>query len=487
MQRKFLSGLFLMVLLNVLIKPVAIFGIDAEIQNRVGAADYGIYFSLLNFSFLFNILMDIGINNFTTKSVAQYPRAALSYFGKILVFRFMLFILYALVTISLAVVLGWETFEVYLLSFLVLNQFFVVLIAYARSHFGGLLMFKTDAIINVLDRFLLIIFCGILLYAPVTDTPFKIEWFVWIQTACYGTTCIVALSILLRKIGMPKLRYKRLFSYALLRKSFPYALLILLMMLYTRVDSVMIERIHPNGKSQAGFYAQGFRLLDAFFMFAMIFSNLLFPLFSKMLAQRDNIVPLLNMAGKLLVGGAFGLAIVCFFHPYEILDLIYENDVFESSTSFQLIMMAFVGMCTSLIFGTLLTANGSLKFLNTVSAIGILVNIGINAFLIPEYGANGAAFATLVTQTVVSLTQVVYVLFSFHLKPKLTIVVQFVLYLIAVTSLNYWFPVDSNWSLLGVALLSAGLLPVFRLIDFRELKSLFLSRTEKDLTDDEIN
>ena len=95
-----------MVLLNLLVKPIAIFGIDAAVQNRVPAEDYGIYFSLLNFSFLFNILLDLGINNFTTKNVAQYPEMASKYLGKVLGFRFILFILYAVVTYTVALVLN---------------------------------------------------------------------------------------------------------------------------------------------------------------------------------------------------------------------------------------------------------------------------------------------------------------------------------------------------------------------------------------------
>ena len=35
MQKKFISNLALMVLLNLLVKPIAIFGIDAAVQNRV--------------------------------------------------------------------------------------------------------------------------------------------------------------------------------------------------------------------------------------------------------------------------------------------------------------------------------------------------------------------------------------------------------------------------------------------------------------------
>ena len=86
MQKKFVSNLILIVLLNLLVKPLAIFGIDAEVQNEVGAEQFGIYFSLLNFSFLFNILLDFGINNFTTKNVAQHPKIASKYFNSQLSF-----------------------------------------------------------------------------------------------------------------------------------------------------------------------------------------------------------------------------------------------------------------------------------------------------------------------------------------------------------------------------------------------------------------
>ncbi len=303
MQRKFLSGLALMLVLNLLIKPIAIFGIDAEIQNRVGQEQYGIYFSLLSFSFLFNILLDFGINNYTTKHVAQYPKVAVSYLGKILTLRFVLFVLYAVVSYGLALILGWGKFEIYLLSFMVLNQFFVTLIGFARSYFNGLLMFKTEAFLSVLDRLLVIILCGALLYLPLSPETFQIEWFLWIQTICYGIAVLVAFGLLLRQTGKPKIVFRRQFSFALVRKSMPYALLILLMMIYTRVDSVMIERLHNDGPQQAGFYAQGFRLFDALFMFATLFTGLLYPIFSQLIIQKRDFKPLLASATKLLIGG----------------------------------------------------------------------------------------------------------------------------------------------------------------------------------------
>lgn len=481
MQRKFLSGLALMLVLNLLIKPIAIFGIDAEVQNRVGSEQYGIYFSLLSFSFLFNILLDFGISNYTTKHVAQYPQVAVSYLGKILVLRIVLFVLYASVSYTIALILGWGSFEIYLLSFMVINQLFVALIAFARSYFNGMLMFKTEAFLSILDRLLLIVFCGVLLYLPLTKTSFKIEWFLWIQTLCYGLAVIVAFGLLLRKTGVPKLVFKTRFSIILIRKSLPYALLILLMMIYTRLDSVMIERLHDHGKMEAGFYAQGFRLFDALFMFAMIFTGLLYPIFSQQIVQKKDFRPLLLSAAKLLLGGTMALGIIAYFNAEIILSWIYDHDIVSSVVPFQWLMLGFVGMAANLLFGTLLTANGSLKFLNSVSVIGILLNFGMNAFLIPEYGASGAAFATLITQGAVSGVQIIYCMIHFSFKLSMLPILQFLGFISFVWTLCYFIHVDSIWLFLAVSAASFIGMFIFGLIDFKQLKAIIVTKGKEEI------
>ena len=106
MQKKFLSNLLLIVVLNLLVKPFYLLGIDAEVQNRVGEAVYGNYFSLLNFSFLLNILLDLGLTNYNARNIAQHPQQITNHFGKILAIRFSLFFLYALATIAFAGIIG---------------------------------------------------------------------------------------------------------------------------------------------------------------------------------------------------------------------------------------------------------------------------------------------------------------------------------------------------------------------------------------------
>jgi len=474
MQQKFLSNLVLLLLLNLVIKPVAIFGIDATVQNQVGSEAYGLYFSLLNFTFLFNILLDLGINNFTTKNVAQYPGLMTKYMGRIAGLRLVLFVLYAVFTLILASVLGYPP-EVYpVLSILITQQFLIAMIAYFRSYLSGMLLFRLDALLSVLDRFLLILLCGAVFFFTLPGNAFKLEYFIWIQFISYILSFLVGLMLVVRHIGTSKIRFHRPISFLIIRQSIPYALLIVLMMLYTRVDSVMLERMLDDGAVQSGIYAQGFRLIDAFFMFAMLFSNLLLPIFSRMIGLKENVKELFSLSSKLLIWGSIALASFCFWNAHEVLDLIYTNDIEKSVPPFQLLMLTFVAMCIILIFGTYLTALGEMKTLNTIAFIGLIVNVGVNLYLIPRWGVWGAAVSTLMAQSVVAVSQLYIVAKRLKLNWQFADAGVFMLFVAVCFSIGWLGILYNIHILLQMGVLIACLL-LFKVINIRLFSSILFA------------
>ena len=78
-------------------------------------------------------------------------------------------------------------------------------------------------------------------------------------------------------------------------------------------------------------------------------------------------------------------------------------------------------------FGTLITASGNMKLLNKIAFASLLLNIGLNFVLIPEYGAWGAALASLITQSFSGAFQVVFAVHLFKLKVNLIGVLRFIL------------------------------------------------------------
>jgi len=474
MQKKFLSNLFLIVLLNLLVKPFYILGIDAEVQNRVGEEVYGNYFALLNFTFLLNILLDMGISNYNTRTISQHPQLIAKNFYKILSLRFSLFLLYASFTLMLGLVVGYSGNEFYLLCILMVNQFFVAIIQFARSNFSGLLLFKTDAFISILDRSLLIMFCSVLLWTNWLGAEFKIEWFVYAQTLAYSLTAIISIALLYSKIGQLKFDFKKSFNAAMIKQSAPYALLILLMMMYSRMDAVMLERLLPNGDAQAGIYAQGYRYLDAVNMFALLFAGLLLPIFAQLIRKKESVEEMLNTSFRILVGASCIVALTAFLFKHELLALRYTNVTEVSATTFGYLILSFIPISITYIFGTLLTANGSLKKLNWMAFAGLILNLILNFIFIHLWQAEGAAIVTLITQSAMAVVQILLVYNEFKMKVNLKLYTSFLALIILMMAiyfaLNQFSQLPQIASLLilfSAGIVAAVILKLFRLSDIK--------------------
>ena len=68
-------------------------------------------------------------------------------------------------------------------------------------------------------------------------------------------------------------------------------------------------------------------------------------------------------------------------------------------------MGSFFCLSTTYVFGTLLTANGSLKQLNLVAASGVVINILLNLIVIPRFQSVGAACTSLFVQATTAFLQ----------------------------------------------------------------------------------
>ena len=481
LRRKFFTNLTLLIFLNLLVKPFWIFGIDRVVQNSVGAEEYGLYFSLFNFSLLLNILLDLGITNYNNRNIAQHNHLLSKSLSNIVGLKFLLAFIYALLTLLIAVFIGYSSRQFYILLFLILNQFISSFILYLRANLSGLHLFKTDSFISVLDRTLMIILCGFLLWSKWIKTEFRIEWFVYAQTVSYSLTLFVTTIIVYGKTEFSKLNLERKYFIAILKKSYPFAVLALLMMFYYRIDSVMLERMLPNGKEQAGIYAQGYRILDALTMFAFLYAGLLLPMFSKMIKQKESINKLTLFSFLLLIVPTIGISLAAFFYKVEIMDVLYKHHVTSSSTILGILLLCFIGISVSYIFGTLLTANGNLKELNIIAASSVTLNIILNIILIPRYFAIGSAVASLITQSISAIAQFIVAKKVFNFRFKANILIKLILFVVGVyfvSSLS--ISLDYYWifKLIGILLITLTLAFVLRLLHLKMIINLLFNGNE---------
>lgn len=416
MQQKFLSNLFFLVVVNLLVKPFYVLGIDRAVQNEVGAEAYGSYFALFNLSLILNIFLDLGITNYNNRNISQHGHLLGKYFTRIVALRLVLAVGYAVLCLVVGLLFGYTSVQMGMLGLLCFNQFLQSFVLFLRSNVAGLQLFRIDSLLSVLDRALLIVGCGVLLWGGVRTGPFRIEWFVQLQTIVLGVTCVAAMAVVVRHGGPFHMKWNGRIFRVILKQSLPFALLILLMGIYGRVDSVMIERLLPDGDLQAGIYAQAFRLLDAANMIGYLFAVLLLPMFARMLKQREDVRPLALLGAKMLLLPAFALALVGHWHGQATMSLLYDSHAEASGKVLSLLLFSFVPMAGTYIYGTLLTANGSLRQLNMIALTGVVASVVINIVLIPRWGPQGAAMACLITQVLTFVLQFALAVRTFKMR-----------------------------------------------------------------------
>lgn len=431
MQKKLLSGLFWLLLANLIVKPLWILGIEVGVQNAVGNSAYGFYFSIFNLAYIFNILLDLGITNFNTRNIAQHPQLITKHLSGILSIKLLLFVFYLIVTFTVGALMGYGSDEFRLLAWLTVAQFLNSFILYLRSNFEGLLLFKWDSLFSVLDRVLMILICGFLLWAPkfsIFNLQFTIYHFVYAQVAAYALTAFLALVVIAHKAKFRRLQWNWRFFLVILRKSAPFALLVLLMASYNRIDPILLRSLASD--ADAGIYAGAFRLLDALTMVCYLVSVPLLPIFSKLckdqksaptnsslIIHHSSLQDTLRLIFWPLMLFAMGTAMACALFAEPLMNLLYPGRGALYVPAFRVVIFGLIPIAITYIFGTLLTAGGHLRQLNIFAATTLVLNIVVNLLLIPHFGAEGSAWASLTAQSFMALAQLLLAIRLFHLPP----------------------------------------------------------------------
>ena len=399
MKKAFTLNIALVILLNLLIKPFYIFGVDRTVQNVLGPDVYGGYYAaLLSFVYLFQIINDFGIQNYTAQHISKHPKLLAKYFPQFLTLKGALALVYLVAVTIGGVAFGFRGALIPIILMLAFNQIIISYLFYLRANIAAIGRYRTDSILSVLDKAWMILICGICLWGLPHRIHFTIYWFIGAQTASLLLTVLVALLVLWPHLRGLKFRISKPTLMVILKQSLPYALVLFLSTIYTRMDSVMIKRMLPDGDYQAGVYAAAFRLLETANMFAYLFAALLLPMFARMFRERKPIRGLFELSVGILWSGGIGLTLMVMLFRQEIMTLLYTHTTPYWGQLLGMLMLGFAASAISYILGALLLAKGEVRRVNYLYLAGALLNVALNLWWIPQWKAYGAARATFLTQ-----------------------------------------------------------------------------------------
>ena len=478
MKKEFFVNILLLILVNALVKPAYLFGVDRQVQVLVGTEAFGYYANLFNFTLILQFVNDFGLQPLMNRMAGQDPDRARASYREVMGLRMILAAVYLLVTLLFAWLWFGPDMSTGLLLRLAVNQILISTILFLRASISGLGLYRTDSLLSVLDRLFLLLVCPAFLYAEALKPYVTISWFVDMQTLSLILCVLVCFGILVRH----RFHFRPLVpgwqkGREILRAGFPFAMVYLTYAALTKSDSIWLVRLLENGSEKAGEFTASMRLYEAASMISLAFATLLMSMFSRNHRDPEKIMVLLKSSLALLLLISVSLSGTVFFLSERINHFLYPAATAEWNQLLSLVMFGFIPASINFIFGAYFQALQRERELWWMYGSMLVLSVILNLIFVPTYQALGSACIFGGLQLILLIVQVVksglnHRDFNALIRSSLV----FCLSLGSLTLISVGFSGWSDWSrvivFLAIVLVMALVSGLFKISDWNGMVKL---------------
>ena len=359
--------------------------------------EMGEFFFAASLASLFVLITELGVNTHLTREVATKPESAIDYFSEVISLRLPLFVSYFFILNCFTFIFKPDIFVIVLLTsiYVLLDEFYYSL----GALFLGLKRVANNAIAGISSRVLLV---GSLLII------ISLKGGLTAIITCYILASIFLVGIafvLLHKnrIGRLRLIWSWNSARKVLRISFPFFLLAVLGIIHFKVDTLMLGFMRSY--SEVATYEAAYRLLEASRFVTRPIAMIFFPICSEM-AARENWLQIQTLLRKLLmIIGALGAAIttVIVITAGFVITLAFGSEYTESISVLRVLFLS-VPMLYIASVSSLLAKSMRLEVkIVKIMIVCVVINIVLNSIGIPLWGPIGAAWTTMISETILAV------------------------------------------------------------------------------------
>lgn len=360
--------------------------------SNYGTLNYGL--SLIN---IFSAITKLGLENIIVKKFVDEEENNGKILGTSLVLRLISsFLSIIMITILVFILKADDTVTIVVT---LLQSVSLIFQAYELIEFWfqSKLKSKYVSIAKSISYFIVASYKVILLI-----TNKSVEWFAIANTLDYGIILLIIM-IMYKKNNGQKLKFDKKVAKDLLKNSYHFILSGLIVTLYTQMDKIMIGSMIDE--TNVGLYsaATSICMMWGFIPEALI--NSIRPTIyeSKSKEQNENYLKKLKRLYAIIfwIGVFFAIFITLFSNL--IIDILYGEEYLGAKSSLIIAVwytgFAYLGSARNV----WIICEDKNKYSKRYVLIGGVVNLILNAILIPNLGINGAAIATLVSQITVTM------------------------------------------------------------------------------------
>jgi len=192
-----------------------------------------------------------------------------------------------------------------------------------------------------------------------------------------------------------------------LLNSLPLALSTLAINVYTRIDQVMLHKMSTD--LILGGYVAAVNLAEIFSLFPVSLMDAIFPVLARAARSDADFERYLRFSYRALMALIFGICAVAVPLSRPLTRIVFGAKYAGSAPIFAVLVWSEVAIFFGVVLKMGLIARNLQRYLVVSTAVGAVLNIVLNLYWIPRYGALGATWATNISYTVSSVF--VYFLF----------------------------------------------------------------------------
>lgn len=363
------------------------------VARYLGPSQFGLFSYAIAFAALFSSIAKLGLDSIVVRDLVREPNQRDSYLGT----AFWLKLFGALVmlgVIGIAVQLTSSDATTKLYIFIIASGTIFQSFEVVDFYFQSKVLSKFVSICKLTQ---LLISSLLKLYLIFVQAD--LIWFVLVSLVDQITLSLTLyLAYRYQKVGAFFRHFDFLVAKQLLQNSWPLIFSGLVVMIYMRIDQVMIKEM--LGEEQVGLYSAAVRVSEVWYFVPVIIANSLFPSVVNAKKISENLYHVrLQRLFTFLVWIGMAVALPMTLMSDWLMNLLYGEAYKGASQILMIHIWAGVIVALGVAQGKFWLANNLQNKLMYVTATCAFLNIVLNMFLIPQYGASGAAIATFISFT----------------------------------------------------------------------------------------
>jgi len=400
-------------------KTINVLIIGMLLARYLGPEQYGILSYSLAYVLLFSALAKLGLDTIVVKSLIEHEAERDNILGTSFILKLVgaIFSILILLVISNVVHQSQQEELILIFSFSILFLAFSVIDFYFQS--------------KVLSRFS--VYASV--FSIVVSILIKLTLILY-RAPLSAFVCVLLLEIIIVSLGylffyfrnglfFSNWRFKKIWAVTLLRDSFPLLLGSIFIVVYMKIDQIMIKSMLDA--AEVGKYSVAVTLSEGWYFFPMIIVTSLFPaIINAKESNRDLYYNRLKNLYRLMFYLALIIAVPITFLSDWIIAIFYGIDYLEAGQILKIHIWAGIFVFLGVASTRWLIVEDLQIFSTINTGLGALLNIILNYILLPKYGIVGAAWATLISYSFSGFF--VYIFFR-KIRSNFVVVVKSILFI----------------------------------------------------------